>query len=204
MDIEQKEGLIAFYEAELAKYGLDVRSLHWNSIHSQRARFETLCQVGPLKDASILDVGCGLGDLFGYVMEGVKDFRYAGYDISPKMVESARIKYPGAQFFVRDIVQEGVHASFDYVVASGTFNIRVPNHEQYLKDTLTAMYNACTVAVAFNLLAPVDYYWSGDGLFYAVRPGEMLDFCRTLTPQVELQEEYLSGDYTIFMYKSRP
>ena len=120
------------------------------------------------------------------------------------MVESARLKYPGAAFSVRDIVQEGAHASFDYVVASGTFNIRVPNHERYLKDTLTAMYDACAVAVAFNLLAPVDYYWGGDGLFYSAQPGDMLDFCRTLTPHVELRAEYLSGDYTIFMYKPRP
>lgn len=234
----EKAKLIAFYEAELARYGpQDPRSLHWVSAHTQRARFQTLYQVGPWDRVSVADIGSGLGDFYGFLQEQrhkvvVLDTRrgaapvlslvegccaptsvaetyrerdaviYAGYDLSAKMVAAARDKYPEGHFIVRDILEEGLEQPCDYVVASGTFNIRIADHERFFQEMIRAMYQGCLRAVAFNFLGPSQYAPWGESLYYGAHPEEVLAYCRTLCDHVVLTDCYLPSDYTIYMYKA--
>ena len=48
---------------------------------------------------SIIEIGCGTGDL----LAALNPSRGLGIDISPKMVEIARKKFPGLQFEIGDI-----------------------------------------------------------------------------------------------------
>src|SRR5215472_18661955 len=68
--------------------------------------------------ASVLEVGCGTGDLLAALRpsEGV------GVDLSPKLIERARQKHPQLQFIVGDAesldAPELRNRRFDYVVLS--------------------------------------------------------------------------------------
>lgn len=201
MDTTDKLKLIAFYEESLARYGPGVRALHWSSPESQRVRFEVLCQVGPLEGASIADIGCGLGDLYGYLGKVARDFTYVGYDLSPSMIAAARVRYPAAAFQVRDILEQGLGQAFDYVLASGTFNIRIKDHDRFLQEMITRMYEGCLQAVAFNLLTPQAYPGLADDLFYSANPQEVLRHCQSLCHQVVLRQGYMASDFTIAMVK---
>src|SRR5713226_290161 len=101
MQAKDKENLRSFYETELNKYGVDYRSLHWNSARSQLVRFDVLKDLGLDRGCSVLDIGCGLGDLYSYLRERIAVFTYVGYDISPKMVKTAKERFPEACFMVR-------------------------------------------------------------------------------------------------------
>ncbi len=196
--------LRSFYEEALEKYGVDYRSLHWSSIRTQLARFEVLYDIGPYSGCSILDIGCGLGDFYQYLKERAEGFSYMGYDISPKMVESAEKRFPEAGFMVRDILESQPEPeSFDYVVASGTFNIRVKEHDAFLKDMISAMYRACKKGIGFNLLERRPNEWFNDGLYYSANPEEVISFCHTLSSLSEVKIGYLPDDFTIFLYKEK-
>ncbi len=205
-----RENLVAFYEADLARYGPeDARSLHWVSSRTQSARFEVLYQVGPWDGVSVADVGSGLGDFVGFLQAkghtikpgpgpaptfnaesaeyaekrgkeenknsassassassalnkgdaassalnlGRGEVWYDGYDVSPGMVQAAQRKCPQAAFHLRDVLEQGFVGGPDYVVASGTFNIRVEDHERWFRAMIEAMYAACRRAAAFNFL----------------------------------------------------
>jgi len=61
---EQKKESIEVYSRLVEEYGDDPRSSHWTNIDSQLFRFNQLCKIANLNGKSILDIGCGIGDLY--------------------------------------------------------------------------------------------------------------------------------------------
>lgn len=227
MDPTERAKLVAFYESELARYGpRDPRSLHWINAHTQRVRFQALYNVGMWKDVSVADIGCGLGDFCGFLTEqghqvvpldGLRGseeavsapvrtphiglIRYVGYDLSPKMAQAARSNYPQGAFKVRDILEEGLEQPCDYVVASGTLNIRVADHERLFREMVLSMYQGCTRSVAFNFLGPENAGSYGASRYYGADPQEIMDYCTMLCRRATLVQGYLANDYTVYMYR---
>jgi SAM-dependent methyltransferase len=207
VDPDWRQQIVETYERSLKRHGPTVRALRWVSEESQATRFSVLAEVGPLAGASLLDIGCGLGDLYGFLRERGLECDYTGYDITPGMLEAARSKYPGARFELRDILGEGLGGSFDYVVASGTFNVRVPDHEGWLARMLETMYAGCRRAVAFNILRPLPpekqppepfATWARE-FYYEVEPPDLIEACRRVTAAVEMREGYLPAEYTLYL-----
>jgi ubiquinone/menaquinone biosynthesis C-methylase UbiE len=68
--------------------------------------------------ASVLEVGCGTGDL----LAALKPSRGVGVDVSPRMIDQARHKYPSYTFLVDDAERldapELAGETFDYVILS--------------------------------------------------------------------------------------
>ena len=62
--------------------------------------------------SSVLEIGCGTGDL----LAALSPRRGLGIDISPKMVEIARDKFPHLEFKVGDLEDLQIEEKFDYVV----------------------------------------------------------------------------------------
>jgi SAM-dependent methyltransferase len=212
LDPRSQEHLTGFYRRALARFGPGhSMAVWWNSARSQGRRFEVLAEAGPWQGASVADVGCGLGDLFGFLESRGLGVRYQGYDLSPEMVAAARAKHPHprARFELCDVVAAGLPRRFDYVVASGTFNVRVRNHERYLRQALEVMYAGCRRAAALNVLTPIppDHPDAelieklyGD-LFYYVPLDTVLRWCGRVTPRVEARTGYHEWDATVFLHR---
>jgi len=96
---------------------------------SQRYRFRVLTEIAPLESATVLDYGCGKGDLYCYLLEAGYRGTYTGFDINPELLELARAKYPGVRFEQRDIEQASINEQFEYVLISGIFNNRISDNE---------------------------------------------------------------------------
>jgi SAM-dependent methyltransferase len=60
--------VIHFHRHRIAEFGADsVRALGWVSEASQTSRFEAIAQAGDFNDSSVLDLGCGTGDLKAFL-----------------------------------------------------------------------------------------------------------------------------------------
>ncbi|HET8733591.1 MAG TPA: class I SAM-dependent methyltransferase, partial [Anaeromyxobacteraceae bacterium] len=71
------------------------------------------------RGASVLELGCGTGDL----LAALRPSRGVGLDLSERMVEQARRRYPAAErpeleFVAGDAEAPAVEGTFDYVVMS--------------------------------------------------------------------------------------
>jgi SAM-dependent methyltransferase len=70
--------------------------------------------------ARVLDIGCGTGDLLALLEPSVG----VGVDLSPKMIDRARCKYPDLAFRVGDAEDDAflatIEGPFDYIVLSDT------------------------------------------------------------------------------------
>ncbi len=60
------------------------------------------CDLIKVKEAHILDVACGPGNISKYLLERNPDLKILGIDLSKNMVDLARINNPSAQFEVMD------------------------------------------------------------------------------------------------------
>jgi ubiquinone/menaquinone biosynthesis C-methylase UbiE len=96
----------AFYDAEAAARAPGA---------TDRYDAALLDALGPLEGASVLELGCGAGDLSVELLR--RGARLTALDISPGMVELARSRAADATFFVAPAEETGLpDASFDLVV----------------------------------------------------------------------------------------
>ncbi len=75
---------------------------------------ENLCGFLVPEDASVLEIGCGTGDL----LASIRARRKVGIDFSPKMIGIAKKKYPDIDFMVMEAEQLRFEEEFDYVIIS--------------------------------------------------------------------------------------
>ena len=193
----QKE-VAAFFRLHLQLHGPNWRGLGWQSQRSQRRRFAVLSEVGPLANARVLDIGCGVGDLYKYLLRRRIPVTYTGFDILPEMVAHARRRYPEAHFEVRDVLQGLGPERFDYVLCSGAFNVNFGRNVAAVQEVLHELLRCCTRGVAVNFLSARAR--DRDAILFNYEPETLFTYCRTLTPYVRLLEGYLPNDFTLYLY----
>lgn len=194
-----RQAMIDYYTRLLSEHGISPRALDWGNTTSQRRRFDVLVEIADLRAASVLDVGCGLGDLFAVLSELHTDIRYTGYDLTPAMVAAAATRFPQARFEVRDIVTDPPSDAFDYLFASGIFTFLADQPVARMQAIVRAMYASARRGLAFNSLST----WASNrepGEFLA-DPVETLAFCRTLSPHVTLRHDYMTHDFSVYIYR---
>ena len=181
-----------FYHAHIARYGIDARGVAWDSARTQRRRFAVLAaQLGDLRESTLVDAGCGFGDLYLYLKErGKLPKRYIGIDLVPQMVEAARQR-TGCRILQRDILRQSLPVA-DWYVASGSMNL--------LGRTETAIfirrcYEHTRKGFVFNLLEGRER----EGEFAYWQPKEVRKLLRPLGARVEIVTGYLEGDMTVVL-----
>jgi SAM-dependent methyltransferase len=212
-----REKQIEYFEGLLEKHGENYLALDWNSPESQRIRFSVLSEIfiygKKAANVSVLDVGCGFGDLYGYFRDTglIKRNRinYTGFDISPKMIGAAKRKYTEARFELKDILEEKETAKFDYLFCSGVFNIRttdLESHLDFVKSMLLRMFELSNFGLAVNLLSegaipialPQDL---NSGRYFYFSPEVILAYCRSICNRYILRHDYHLGDFTVYLLK---
>lgn len=192
------------FSALLGSHGFSAKSLDWGSRGSQETRFAILAAIGDLQGASILDVGCGLADLHGWLLAQGVAHRYTGIDITPAMAEKAAARFPDITIHQGDALTDiqFAAASFDYVFASGVFYLRQEAPMAYLQATVAKLYTWCRQGVAFNSLS----LWSPrrQRQEFHADPLEVVASCRTLTSRLALRHDYHPGDFTVHLYRGDP
>ena len=187
----------AHYLPLLKEFGVSSRAVDYHHEGNHRARFLILTGIDDGSEASILDVGCGVGHFAGWLLEHGYQGDYTGIDLLPEMVERARTTNPTMRFEQADILDAAGRYKADYVMSSGIFHM---GDTPLMHRVIAAMFDACTKGVAFNSLSTWDITGSQRG-HYLADPLETLSFCRTLTPQILMRHDYLPHDFTVFLFR---
>ena len=212
-----KQKQIEYFEGLLAKHGPNFAALDWNSPESQELRYKVFDEIfvhgKKSVNISLLDLGFGLGDLFGYFkrhkhLESRK-IKYTGYEISPKLLAAAKARYPEAHFEFKDFLEEKKLPRFDYIFASGVFNMRTgdrDSHLEYVRLMLQKMYDLIHSGVAINFLSEAVIPISNQddlnsGRYFFFKPEEVLSWCRQICSSYVLRHDYHPGDFTVFLLK---
>ncbi|MBX4197834.1 class I SAM-dependent methyltransferase [Candidatus Parcubacteria bacterium] len=193
-----QERISTFYRQSIADFGLDdARSVHWASRYNQQKRFQILSAVADLNGHSVLDVGCGLGDLYTFFLENNIDVKYSGIDIMTEFINRARERFPEARFTLESI--EDLKKSYDYILASGVLSFKIENHIAHYYALIKKMYTHASKALAFNMLDAKRHV--DNSVFATYRPQEIKKFCKTFCSNIKIIEDYLDDDFTVYLYK---
>lgn len=166
---------------------------------AQKMRFENFVIHHDLQGASILDVGCGVGDFFAHLQCREHGADYTGVDLSEKMIARSRERFPEARFEVRNILEGSAAPQFDYTVAFAIHNVRVPNGEDILRAVTRRQFEFCRRAAHISLLT--DRFPGFAKHIQPWRAEEILSLALEITPYVVLRHDYLPNDFSVTLYR---
>tara|TARA_B100000214_G_scaffold344327_1_gene293422 strand:- start:152 stop:772 length:621 start_codon:yes stop_codon:yes gene_type:complete len=198
--------VVEYYDSKLKIHGPNHKGVDWNSIESQSLRFNKILKLIKNKKTrfSLLDFGCGYGALYHYMNELYNDFHYSGFDISTAMINKA--KEMNHKYNCVWYTSLNSKTNFDYVVSSGTFNVKVkfPDREWklYILNTLDKINSISTKGFSFNMLSnSAEKEKRKEKLYYA-DPTYFLDYCLNYySKQTELLNNYSLYEFTIIVRK---
>jgi ubiquinone/menaquinone biosynthesis C-methylase UbiE len=199
MNSDDKSWMLARYDERLAKFGDDIRTLGSGTVERRRLRFQILREIGITNGASVLDVGCGFGDYFGFLSEQGVTVDYLGVDINPKLLDIARRKYPTAKFLQADILTDEITVA-DYVVASGTVNLalRSADNYEYVDRMLRRAFSLARRGVAMDFhTSYVDF--RVDDIFY-YEPEKVFAAAKAITKRVHLRHDYPLFEFCLYLF----
>ena len=193
------------YDHRLKECGPTAGGVFWKNEEGQTLRYEVLLQIIDNADlngnVTINDLGCGYGALFEMIKNSplINNSKYIGYDVSREMIDSARIRNHDnrAEFIHSPIATE----TADYSFVSGTFNMSLGAIEhmwlEYIHASIRMLWKNTKKGLAFNMLD----IRSENRLFdlYYADLDAMIEFAKTLTPKVEVIEDYPLDEWTILM-----
>lgn len=154
-----------------------------------------------LKNASVLDVGCGTGDFSAFLRKkGIKS--YAGIDIYEPSLKEAKDMYPNELFIQGDLLEDVIKETFDFAFSSGTFTIKISaDNYDFLQAMVEKMWQMTRVGLAFNVLTDDDRDPDTDLFFY--NPSEVLARCMDVAPEAVIGAEVTPHVSQIHVYMYR-
>jgi SAM-dependent methyltransferase len=181
-----------FYQKAIKKYGISSLGVHWNNKFAQYKRFDVLTAFikKDIKEKILIDVGCGFGDYYKYLYDNnLLPKKYIGIDCEDFMIDISKQRFKNQDFKIKNVLTD-VLPQADYLVCSGALNI-LTQEEIYI--FIQKCFDASKVGFVFNLLK-----FNG---YNKLDINKLLDFCNLFQCKVEMKDNYLDNDFTIFMIK---
>lgn len=188
------------YEHGLARYGESPEALHWYDYRSMGIRFKNLIRDIEVEGRSVLDAGCGMGDLIPYLYTRASRFDYLGVDINPGFIAIAKKRYKGHRFEVGDPFSGKFGQHADLVFSSGVMNIKLKDWQKRRLKMIEVLFDLSKETLVFNMAGGYGPQRRDNLIAYA-DARKVADFCTHLTPNLEVRAGYLPDDFTIVMHK---
>ena len=192
--------IIEHYNSLYKKYGYSDKSIGWGK-NRKNLRYHILCSKFNLNGKSILDYGCGFGNLISYLNYNYEGFDYTGLDINEKLLNEAKIQYPEYVFKKVNFLNSNLDQKYDYIVSSGVHNTNIGDNYSIIKDTMGKFNEASNYGFAMNFLSTnVDY--EEKKLFYS-SPSKILEMGLNHSSNVLLRHDYMPFEFTLIVFKNK-
>ncbi len=208
MDMHKYKKLITtsneLFDSAADMYHTSSRAVLWDDPQTQYMRFHELTRHIDLSNnkQSLLDIGCGNGELYKFLNFNGYRGKYTGYDINEKLLVLAKSRFADIDVQYQDILNSDFNASpsFDYVLMSGVFNANIGQSMDWIHDFIKKIFSLCTKGIIFNAIS-THVSFRDEELFY-VDPAQLLTFCiENLSPRVTITHHNLPYNYTVCVLK---
>ncbi len=191
------------YAPLLDEHGAGALGVGWNSRQAQETRFGQFERAmhGARTPLSVIDYGCGTGDLLGWLRTQGYDISYTGFDLSDRMIRRASTAH--------DTVDSAAFTSSahrltpaDFVFSSGIFNLRFGSTNEewhdYVVQTVDHLRRLAVRGFAFNLLTSCSDITKKRAHLHYADPAWWLDHClRRYSSRSAVLHDYDLWDFTV-------
>lgn len=140
--------------------------------------YDAFCDLVTTQSASILELGCGPGNITRYLQKVRPDFKILGTDVAPNMLELARKNVPTARFEEMDAREIGtLKQSFDGIVCGFCLPyISSSEAKKFIVDSHKALNERGAIYLSFvagdESLSGYKTGSSGDRIYFHFHPLE--------------------------------
>ena len=178
----------------------------WRRKESQIRRFDKFIDLMDFDNKIILDVGCGYGDFYNYLIsKNIHPKNYIGCDLMPEHCKVARERLPKfCKVFEGDFLQQEL-PEVDISILSGTLNAEFDDWEKISTAIIERMWTISKEAISFNMQSI--HGLEGDYKkkvleFRNIDPQFWISFANHRTCKYGLYHDYMHYDYTVCMWKA--
>ena len=192
------------YRKRWREFGYDSRTLGWDK-DCQWVRFEALTEgIGLDEVRSVLDVGCGFGDLLGFLRSRGWKGQYTGIDLVKEFTEAARTQYasdPAALFICGDFRALPAGFKSDLAVAIGIFNhLVVQGNLTFVRETVATMWSLTNTLLICDFLSQsADRDRRQDHLYYA-DPAEIQQLASGYSRRFLIHHAYMPFEFQLKLW----
>lgn len=187
-------------------YGNGAPENLWRRKESQVRRFKKFLDLLDFTNQIILDVGCGYGDFYYFLIEnGIVPKQYIGCDLMPEHCRVARERLPTeCQIIEGDFLQVSL-PKVDIAILSGTLNAEFENWEAVSTSIIDKMWQFSKIGICFNMQS--SHGLSGEykeqvNKYRNIDPAFWVSYAHKKTCRYGLYHDYMHYDYTIGMWKA--
>lgn len=190
------------YIKRLNAFGYSPKTLGWDK-GKQDIRFDILTSQFDFNNKSIIDIGCGFGDLNKTLMRKFRNYKYTGIDIVEELITIGKSLYrsPDIKFLSQDFLTYNFNRNFDYAIASGIFNFKIEDEDNYnfIENMIKKALNICDVGLAFDFLSDkVDYKYK---YTHHSSPEKILEIAYKYSRNIILRNDYMPFEFSLFIFK---
>ncbi|MCL1880882.1 MAG: class I SAM-dependent methyltransferase [Oscillospiraceae bacterium] len=192
-----------WYSSNYREHGFSPKALGWTK-GKQQMRFEILTSQYDFNDKSVLDIGCGFGEL-NETLKKYQNYSYFGVDLMEEFVNEAKnrlenehIKFECCDFLKKDFSE----TKFDYAILSGTCNLKFTSIDNYdfVESVMSKTYSLVNDGFAFDFLSnKVDYELEHAFHF---DPAQILSMAYKYSRNVVLRNDYMPFEFSVFVFKN--
>lgn len=204
------EQTVSRYSARFKEMQHSIRTLGWGTKEQQEFRFAEVLKRLDIKGKSVLDIGCGFGDLFNFMKSYDFDFeKYIGWDITPDFIENPLITDENVELKVWNIASNQPSKKVaDIGIMLGLLNWNWKNEDKNYDYSIKVIRNAFD---AVNDVLVIDFlstqtepnYPKEEIVFYH-DPSIMLHKVMEITTNIDLVHSYTSipqKEFLLYLYK---
>ena len=194
------------YAERYSVHGYSGESLGWNK-DKQDMRFHAITSSLEIKGSSVLDIGCGFGDIlkyFGNLYHDLGISSYYGVDLTGEFIQKAQEIYkndPRILFEEGNFLNISIERKYDYVISAGMFN-----HDNYgmnmyafIEEVMKKAFNLCNNAIVMDFLSHYVNYKNKDN-FYS-KPEKILEIAYKLSRNIILKNDYFPFEFCVIVFK---
>lgn len=191
------------YLKRYKKFGFNPKTLGWHSKRAAEQRYKQIVADINFNRKSILDIGCGFGDIIPFIQKKTRIFEYTGVDVIPEFVREARKLHPKHKFVVGDYFANPIEKKYDIIIANGSLNSNVAGNMQFRQKAIRTMFDHVNESLVFNMAGkyPQPKTTKRSNVWFA-DPLEVLKFCLTLSPKITFINYPRRREFSIILRKS--
>lgn len=193
--------VLSYHNELLKKHSETYKISGWGSYDSQRERFKAIIGTAKFSGGTVVDYGCGSGDLYAFLNEEGYQFKYIGLDCNPQMIDIARERH-GDHFAVIQI-DEVKFDEVDYVFASGIFQFLDKGFGKYHQSLISKLFDRSKMALAVNFLSSLRATKEKSEIEMYFQPTKIVELAASICDFWCIDHSYHpgAGDMTLALHK---